>query len=118
VPELYHAFWDSPTPRHGTCLAIKILELILERNSAPQIGVWAIGFWPGIWTLNAALTEPSLEKTGRDAYQVIRVRFILERPEPGSTIGRTGVKKVRAISVIGNDGEGMELLQALDQLHS
>jgi bifunctional ADP-heptose synthase (sugar kinase/adenylyltransferase) len=28
-----------------------------------------------------------------------------------------GVKKVRAISVIGNDGEGHELLQALDQLH-
>src|SRR5206468_4024308 len=66
--------------------------------------------------VDASLTEPSIE-TGLDAYQVVRVR-----PSPGAAgtvinnLIALGVARVVPISVIGHDGEGRELLQALESL--
>ena len=62
------------------------------------------------------LTEPSLE-TGLDAYQVVRVRAC-----PGaagtviSNLAALGVGQIMPIAVIGDDGEGFELRQALGKL--
>jgi bifunctional ADP-heptose synthase (sugar kinase/adenylyltransferase) len=93
------------------------LELILERIPQLTIGVLGDLFLDRYLDIDAALTEPSLE-TGLDAYQVIRVRSY---PGAAGTVINNlvalGVKKVRALSVIGDDGEGYELLRALDQLH-
>ncbi len=59
------------------------------------------------------LTESSLE-TGLDAYQVVRVRSY---PGAAGTVINNlvalGVKHIYAVSAIGDDGEGYELLQAL-----
>jgi bifunctional ADP-heptose synthase (sugar kinase/adenylyltransferase) len=92
------------------------LELILDRISRLSIGVLGDLFLDRYLDIDAALTEPSLE-TGLDAYQVVRVRSY---PGAAGTVINNlvalGVKKVRAISVIGDDGEGYELLGALDQL--
>jgi len=66
--------------------------------------------------IDAALTEPSIE-TGLDAYQVTRVR-----PVPGAAgtivnnLVALGVGRVALVSVIGDDGEGYELRQALADL--
>jgi bifunctional ADP-heptose synthase (sugar kinase/adenylyltransferase) len=93
------------------------LELILERIPQLTIGVLGDLFLDRYLDIDAALTEPSLE-TGLDAYQVVRVRSY---PGAAGTVINNlvalGVKKVRAISVIGDDGEGHELLRALERLH-
>src|ERR1700740_3036052 len=84
----------------------------------PQLTLGVLGdlFLDRYLDLDASLTEPSLE-TGLDAYQVVRVRSY---PGAAGTVINNlvalGVKKVSAISVIGDDGEGYELLRALDQL--
>jgi bifunctional ADP-heptose synthase (sugar kinase/adenylyltransferase) len=66
--------------------------------------------------LDAALTEPSLE-TGRDAYQVVGVRSY---PGAAGTVvnnlASLGVGRVHPVALIGDDGEGYELRQALDYL--
>src|SRR5439155_16315058 len=65
--------------------------------------------------IDPALTEPSLE-TGLDAYQVTQVR---SSPGAAGTVINNlvalGVKEVCAVAVIGDDGAGYELRQALDQ---
>jgi bifunctional ADP-heptose synthase (sugar kinase/adenylyltransferase) len=66
--------------------------------------------------IDANLTESSLE-TGLDAYQVTGVR-----PSPGAAgtvinnLAAFGVKRVVPVAVIGDDGEGYELQQALRKL--
>src|SRR5205807_4707092 len=89
------------------------LQQILVRLPALTIGVVGDLFLDRYLDIDAALTEPSLE-TGLDAYQVTRVRSF---PGAAGTIinnlAALGVKQVVAISVIGNDGEGYELRQAL-----
>ena len=66
--------------------------------------------------IDAALTEPSLE-TGLDAYQVTRVRSF---PGAAGTVinnlAALGVGRICPLSIIGDDGEGHELRQALDAL--
>src|SRR5581483_3450025 len=66
--------------------------------------------------LDAALTEPSLE-TGLDAYQVVNVR---SSPGAAGTVinnlAALGVGRIYPIAVVGDDGEGYELRQALDRL--
>jgi bifunctional ADP-heptose synthase (sugar kinase/adenylyltransferase) len=63
--------------------------------------------------IDAALTEPSLE-TGLDAYQVARVRSV---PGAAGTVINNlvtlGVGRVCPVAIIGDDGEGHELRQAL-----
>ena len=84
----------------------------------PRLSVGVVGdlFLDRYLDIDAALTEPSIE-TGLDAYQVVRVR-----PSPGAAgtvinnLVALGVREVRAVAVIGDDGEGYELLQALRRL--
>ena len=92
------------------------VEQILERLPRLTVGVLGDLFLDRYLDIDAALTEPSIE-TGLDAYQVVRVR-----PSPGAAgtvinnLVALGVGAVRVVAVIGDDGEGYELLQALKRL--
>src|SRR5437667_9790081 len=92
------------------------IEAVLTRLPFLTVGVLGDLFLDRYLDIDAALTEPSLE-TGLDAYQVVRVRSY---PGAAGTVINNlvtlGVKNVCPISVIGDDGEGYELLRALDQL--
>src|SRR5262245_8652475 len=89
------------------------LERILERIPDLSIGVLGDLFLDRYLDLDALLTEPSLE-TGLDAYQVVRVR---SSPGAAGTVINNlvalGVGCVLPLAVIGEDGEGFELRQAL-----
>ncbi|HEV3261638.1 MAG TPA: PfkB family carbohydrate kinase [Gemmataceae bacterium] len=97
-------------------LTEKTLGQILERLPGLTLGVIGDVFLDRYLDIDAALTEPSLE-TGLDAYQVFRVR---SSPGAAGTVINNlvalGVKRVCAVSVIGDDGEGYELRQALGHL--
>src|SRR5438270_13321054 len=92
------------------------LQQILVRLPALTIGVVGDLFLDRYLDVDAALTEPSLE-TGLDAYQVTRVR---SHPGAAGTVinnlAALGVGRICPISIIGDDGEGHELRQALDAL--
>jgi bifunctional ADP-heptose synthase (sugar kinase/adenylyltransferase) len=92
------------------------VEEILARIPAQTVGVVGDLFLDRYLDIDAALTEPSIE-TGLDAYQVTRVRSY---PGAAGTVINNlvalGVKRVCAVSVIGDDGEGYELRQALAAL--
>lgn len=66
--------------------------------------------------LDSSLTEVSLE-TGLDAYQVVAKRH---SPGAAGTVAANlkalGVGDVRAVGVIGDDGEGYELRRAIDRI--
>jgi bifunctional ADP-heptose synthase (sugar kinase/adenylyltransferase) len=87
-------------------------------NDIPRrtIGVLGDLFLDRYLDIDAALTEPSIE-TGLDAYQVLRVRSY---PGAAGTVinnlAALGVRHILPISVIGDDGEGYELRQALAAL--
>jgi rfaE bifunctional protein kinase chain/domain len=89
------------------------LEEILTRIPWLTVGVLGDLFLDRYLDLDASLTEPSLE-TGLDAYQVVRVR-----PSPGAAgtvinnLVALGVGRVCPVAVLGDDGEGYELRQAL-----
>jgi bifunctional ADP-heptose synthase (sugar kinase/adenylyltransferase) len=93
-----------------------IVEQILERIPALTIGVVGDLFLDRYLDLDATLTEPSVE-TGLDAYQVVRVRA-----SPGAAgtvinnLAALGVGRICPLAVIGDDGEGYELRQALTAL--
>src|SRR5215204_681005 len=90
-----------------------LLESILARLPSLTIGVVGDLFLDRYLDIDARLTEPSLE-TGLDAYQVVRVRS-----SPGaagtviSNLAALGVGQIIPITVLGDDGEGYELRQAL-----
>src|SRR2546428_3634346 len=92
------------------------LEQILARIPGLCIGVLGDLFLDRYLDIDAALTERSVE-TGLDAYQVVRVRSY---PGAAGTVinnlAALGVKQICAVSVLGDDGEGYELLQALAKL--
>jgi rfaE bifunctional protein kinase chain/domain len=92
------------------------IEFILGRIPELTIGVLGDLFLDRYLDIDASLTELSLE-TGLDAYQVVNVRSY---PGAAGTVINNlvalGVKKVCAISVIGDDGEAYELFRALGQL--
>jgi bifunctional ADP-heptose synthase (sugar kinase/adenylyltransferase) len=89
------------------------LEKILTAIPRLTIGVLGDLFLDRYLDIDAELTEKSLE-TGLDAYQVTGVR-----PTPGAAgtvinnLVALGVKCVLVVSVIGDDGDGYELLWAL-----
>jgi rfaE bifunctional protein kinase chain/domain len=89
------------------------LEQILARIPVLTIGVLGDLFLDRYLDIDDALTEPSLE-TGLDAYQVVRVRSF---PGAAGTVINNlvalGVRRVYPMAVIGDDGEGYELRQAL-----
>src|SRR5438094_8042397 len=97
-------------------LNLRQLEMILERISRFTIGVVGDLFLDRYLDIDAALTKPSLE-TGLDAYQVVRLRSY---PGAAGTIINNlvalGVGRVIPVAVIGDDGEGYELRQALGAL--
>jgi len=89
------------------------LETILATAPKRTIGVLGDLFLDRYFDLDGRLTEPSLE-TGLDAYQVTQVRSM---PGAAGTVINNlvalGVGRVVALSLIGEDGEGFELLRAL-----
>jgi bifunctional ADP-heptose synthase (sugar kinase/adenylyltransferase) len=91
----------------------ELLERILLRAPGLTVGVLGDLFLDRYLDLDASLTERSLE-TGLDAYQVVGVRAV---PGAAGTIVNNlvalGVGRVVPIAVLGDDGEGYELRQAL-----
>jgi rfaE bifunctional protein kinase chain/domain len=92
------------------------IEFILERIPRLTIGVVGDLFLDRYLDIDADLTEKSIE-TGLDTYQVTRVRSY---PGAAGTVINNlvalGVQRVSAVSLIGDDGEGYELQQALERL--
>src|SRR5947199_7994551 len=97
-------------------LTESVLRQVLERIPSLTVGVLGDLFLDRYLDLDAALTEPSLE-TGLDAYQVVRVRA-----SPGAAgtvinnLAALGVGRIFPLAVLGDDGEGHELRQALESL--
>jgi bifunctional ADP-heptose synthase (sugar kinase/adenylyltransferase) len=97
-------------------LTTQRIEQVLDRLPALTVGVLGDLFLDRYLDIDHALTEPSIE-TGLDAYQIIRVRSY-----PGAlgtiinNLAALGVGRIVPIAVIGDDGEGYELRQALSQL--
>src|SRR5438128_6448839 len=93
-----------------------ILESILAALPSKTIGVLGDLYLDRYLDIDSALTEPSLE-TGLDAYQVVAVRA---SPGAAGTVINNlvalGVGRVVPFSVVGRDGEGFELMQALESL--
>jgi rfaE bifunctional protein kinase chain/domain len=91
------------------------LESILAKIPHLKIGIIGDLFLDRYLDLDAALTEPSLE-TGLDAYQVVGVR---SSPGAAGTVLNNlvalGAGRVFPIAVLGDDGEGYELRQALNR---
>jgi rfaE bifunctional protein kinase chain/domain len=92
------------------------LEKILNQIPRLRLGVLGDLFLDRYLDIDAGLTEPSIE-TGLDAYQVVRVRSY---PGAAGTVINNlvalGIRQVTVISIIGDDGEGYELLKALRAL--
>ena len=84
-------------------------------ESLPRLSIAVVGdlFLDKYLDLDSRLTETSVE-TGLDAYQVAAVRCY---PGAGGTVLNNlkalGVGSLHAVSVIGSDGEGFELLREL-----
>ncbi len=92
------------------------VEAILARLPRLRIAVLGDLFLDRYLDLDAKFTEPSIE-TGLDAYQVSRVRSY---PGAAGTVinnlAALGVGAILPIAVIGDDGEGYELRQALAKM--
>src|SRR5881275_625473 len=97
-------------------LTTTTIERILTSIPNRTIGVLGDLFLDRYLDLDASLTEPSVE-TGLDACQVVRVRSY---PGAAGTVINNlvalGVGQVCPIAVIGDDGEGYELRQALARM--
>jgi bifunctional ADP-heptose synthase (sugar kinase/adenylyltransferase) len=97
-------------------LSQQALEAVLGRLAGLTIGVLGDLFLDRYLDIDAALTEPSLE-TGLDAYQVVRVRsYAGAAGTVINNLAALGVGRIVPVAVIGDDGEGHELRQALDGL--
>ena len=99
-------------------LTTAIIDQILAAIPNRTIGVLGDLFLDRYLDLDSALTEPSIE-TGLDAYQVVHVRSY---PGAAGTVinnlAALGVGRIVPIGMIGDDGEGYELRQALQQMPS
>ena len=97
-------------------LTSDLIERILTQLPGKTIGLVGDLFLDRYLDIDAALEEPSVE-TGLTAYQVTGVRSY-----PGAlgtvvnNLAALGVGRIIPISIIGDDGEGYELLQALAKL--
>lgn len=92
------------------------IEQVLARLPSLTIGVLGDLFLDRYFDLDTTLTEPSVE-TGLDAFQVVAVRSY---PGAAGTVinnlAALGVGRILPLAVIGDDGEGYELRQALSRL--
>lgn len=92
------------------------IERILARAPAATIGLLGDLFLDRYLDIEPSLDEPSIE-TGLTAYQVTRVRSY-----PGAlgtvlnNLSALGVGRLVPITIIGDDGEGYELRQALQTM--
>lgn len=97
-------------------LTTSVIEKILATIPLRTIGVLGDLFLDRYLDLDAARTELSIE-TGLDAYQVVHVRSC---PGAAGTVinnlAALGVGRIVPINMIGADGEGYELRQALQKL--
>lgn len=97
-------------------LSESMLEQILTRILGLRVGVVGDLFLDRYLDLDARLTEPSLE-TKLDAYQVVSVRSC---PGAAGTVvnnlAALGAGQIHPLAVLGDDGEGYELRQALRRL--
>ncbi len=97
-------------------LTSDLIERILTQLPGKTIGLVGDLFLDRYLDIDAALDEPSVE-TGLTAYQVTGVRSY-----PGAlgtvvnNLAALGVGRIVPISIIGDDGEGYELLEALAKL--
>jgi rfaE bifunctional protein kinase chain/domain len=99
-------------------LTTAVIDNILATIPQRTIGVLGDLFLDRYLDLDAALTEPSIE-TGLDAYQVVSVRSY---PGAAGTVINNlvalGVGRIVPIGMVGEDGEGFELQQALRKMAS
>jgi bifunctional ADP-heptose synthase (sugar kinase/adenylyltransferase) len=97
-------------------LTTELIERVLSTIPGRTVGVLGDLFLDRYLDIDPALNEPSVE-TGLTAYQVTRVRSY---PGAAGTVinnlAALGVGRIYPIAVIGDDGEGYELRQALKQL--
>src|SRR5262249_49399432 len=97
-------------------LTTELIERILATIPNRTVGVLGDLFLDRYLDIDAALNEPSVE-TGLTAYQVVKVRSY---PGAAGTVvnnlAALGVGRIYPIAVIGDDGEGYELRQALKAL--
>src|ERR1700682_3966071 len=94
-------------------LTTAIIENVLASIPHRTIGVLGDLFLDRYLDLDSMLTEVSLE-TGLEAYQVVRVRaFAGAAGTVLNNLVALGVGRVLPFGVIGDDGEGHELRQAL-----
>jgi bifunctional ADP-heptose synthase (sugar kinase/adenylyltransferase) len=97
-------------------LTTQAIEQIIA--AIPRLSVAVLGdlFLDRYLDIDGTLTEPSVE-TGLDAYQVVQVRSY---PGAAGTVinnlAALGVGVIPVIAVIGDDGEGYELRQALARM--
>ncbi len=97
-------------------LTTEIIESILSELPGRSIGLIGDLFLDRYLEIDPLLDEPSIE-TGLTAYQVTNVRS-----EPGAlgtvlkNLVALGVGRLTPITIIGDDGEGYELKQALARL--
>lgn len=93
-----------------------LIERILQRLPHCTIGVLGDLFLDRYLDIDSTLNEPSLE-TGLTAYQVVRLRSY---PGAAGTVinnlAALGAGRILPLSIIGDDGEGYELRQALAAL--
>src|SRR5688500_12581243 len=97
-------------------LTTELIERVLSTIPGRTIGVLGDLFLDRYLDIDPALNEPSVE-TGLTAYQVTRVRCY---PGAAGTVinnlAALGVGRIYPVAVIGDDGEGYELRQALKLL--
>ena len=97
-------------------LSTDVIERILAALPAARVGLVGDLFLDRYLDIDAALDEPSVE-TGLTAYQVVGVRGY-----PGAlgtvmnNLSALGVGRIVPLTVIGDDGEGYELRQALGRV--
>lgn len=96
-------------------LTMQRIDDILTSLPRQTIGLLGDLFLDRYLDIDPALDEPSVE-TGLTAYQVVRVRSY-----PGAlgtvlnNLSALGVGRILPLAIIGDDGEGYELRQALDR---
>ncbi len=89
------------------------LRELLDRFNQVRLAVVGGFFLDRYIFVDPALTEPSIE-TGLDAWQVVG-----KRPQPGcagtvtNNLSDLRIGEIRAVSLIGDDGEGYEMRQGL-----
>ncbi len=97
-------------------LSAETVERILATLPNRTIGLVGDLFLDRYFDIDAAWNEPSIE-TGLTAYQVSRVRYY-----PGAlgtvlnNLAALGVGRIHPIAVLGDDGEGYSLRQALARM--